>query len=464
MSNNDSIVVKEKKVIKNKSKERVQPHFLDISLREGNFREVNQGYLSYEEFLHEADRCIQCGKPKCEDGCPAHFSVKNMIKAVQDEDIDKALEYLYGTYCFPQSIDRICPRFCEQNCVLGIKGDPIQVMYIKRYLADNFAKPQNYADRSDLTGKNIAIIGAGPAGLTASYYLAKLGHNITVFEKAPIYGGMLTLGIPSYRLPRDVITTEIQNIGKVGVHFVKNYIYGKDFDYKHLFESGFDAVIIAHGAHAPKWMGLKGEQELEGSLHVVPFLRNHELGNAYDVKGKKVVVIGGGDTAIDAARVSKRLGANATIVYRRSRDEMPADKIEIEETDAEKIPINILTNPIEILSDGKKVTGLKLIKMQLGEPDASGRRRPVEIPGSEYTIECDVVIQAISQEPDMLGKEITINKWKAFEVDQETMATNVPGVYAAGDNVSGPLTAVNAIAQAHKAVKSVHEYVMNKNK
>jgi glutamate synthase (NADPH/NADH) small chain len=465
MSNNESITVKpEKKVIKNKNKEREQPHFLEIPLREGNFREVNLGYLSFEEFLHEADRCIQCGKPKCVEACPANFNVKELLLAVQNQDMDKALEYLYGTYCFPQSIDRVCPRFCEQNCVLGKKGDPIQVMYIKRYLADNFARPDNFADRADLTGKNIAVIGSGPAGLTASYYLAKLGHNVTVFEKAPIYGGMLTLGIPSYRLPRDVINGEIDAIGKVGVHFVKNMTYGKDFDHKKLFETGYDAVIIGHGAHAPKWMGLKGELDLEGSMHVVTFLKDFELGTKFDLEGKKVIIIGGGDTAIDAARVSKRLGAHSSIVYRRSREEMPADKIEIEETDAESIPINILTNPVEILSDGKKVTGLKLVKMELGEPDASGRRSPKVIPGSEYTIDCDIIIQAISQEPDIesFTKEYTMSKWKTFEVDQETMATNIPGVYAAGDNVSGPLTAVNAIAQAHKAVKSVHEYVMKK--
>ena len=463
MSDNDSMTIKPKKVIKNKSKERVQPHFLDVNLREGNFREVNLGYLSYDEFLHEADRCIQCGKAKCVEACPANFNVKELIKAVQDENIDKALEYLYGTYCFPQSIDRVCPRFCEQSCVLAKKGDPVQVMYIKRYLADNFARPENFNQRAPLTGKNIAVIGSGPAGLTASYYLAKLGHNVTVFEKSSIYGGMFTLGIPSYRLPRKVINDEIRAISETGIHFVSNYTYGKDFDHKKLFETGYDAVIIAHGAHAPKWMGLKGEQELEGSLHVVPYLRDHELGKAYDVKGKKVVVIGGGDTAIDAARVSRRLGADCMIVYRRSREEMPADKIEIEETDAEHIPINILTNPIEILSDGEKVTGLKLIKMELGEPDESGRRRPKPISGSEYTIACDVVIQAISQEPDILGDEIPLSKWKTFEVNQETMATEIPGVYAAGDNVSGPLTVVNAVAQAHKAVKAVHEFVMQKN-
>ena len=459
---NETVQVKEKKAFKNKSKERVQPHFLDENLRD-NFNEVNLGYISYDEFLLEANRCIRCGKPKCEEGCPAHFKIKDLFQAIQDENIDQALEILYGTYCFPQSIDRVCPRFCEQNCVLGLKGDPVQVMYVKRYLADNFAKSNTYADKKDLTGKNIAIIGSGPAGLTASYYLAKLGHNVTVFEKQPIYGGMLTLGIPSYRLPRNVINGEIESISKIGVHFVKNYTYGKDFDYKTLFETGYDAVVIAHGAHAPKWMGLKGEQELEGSLHVVPFLRDHELGKSYDVKGKKVIVIGGGDSAIDAVRVSKRLGADSMIVYRRSREEMPADKAEIEETDGEHIPINILTNPVEIISDGKKVTGLKLQKQQLGEPDASGRRFPKPIPGSEYVVACDVVIQAISQEPELFGQGLTTNKWKAFEVNQETMATNVPGVFAAGDDVTGPTTVVNAVAQAHIAVKSVHEYVMQKH-
>lgn len=210
-------------------------------------------------------------------------------------------------------------------------------------------------------------------------------------------------------------------------------------------------------------MGLNGEQELEGSLHVVDFLREYELNDELqDLSGKKIAVIGGGDTAIDAARVSKRLGADSMIFYRRSREEMPAEKIEIEDTDAERIPINVLNNPVEIINDGKKVTGLKLIKMELGEPDDSGRRRPVKIPGSEYTIDIDIIIQAISQEPDNLdfSKEYEMSKWKTFEVNEETMETNVSGLFAAGDNVSGPLTAVNAIAQAHKAVKNIHEYVM----
>ena len=460
MSNNDSIQVKPKKVIKNKSKERVQPHFLDLDLREGNFNEVNKGYITYDEYLLEAQRCIQCGKPKCVDACPAHFNIVELMKAVQDENIDLALEHLYGTYCFPQSIDRVCPRFCEQSCVLGKKGDPVQIMYIKRYLADNFNKSPSYANREDLTGKKIAVIGSGPGGLTAAYYLGKLGHDVTVYEKEPIYGGLFTLGIPSYRLPRQIIQSEVKSIEETGIHFVNNATYGKDFDYKTLFDQGYNAVVIAHGALKPKWMGMEGEKYLEGSLHVIPYLHDHEYGKAYDVKGKKVVVIGGGDSAIDAARVSKRMGADTQIVYRRSRNEMPADKDEIDETDAEKIPINVLTNPIEILSDGKKVTGLRLIKMELGEPDDSGRRRPVPIEGSEYNIDCDVVIQAISQTPEVFEGELKTNKWKAFDVNPETMETNVPGVYACGDNVAGPATVVNAVAQAHIAVKTVHEYVM----
>ena len=468
MTDNEQIAVNEnkpvKKVFKNRSKERVQPHFLDLDLREGNFNEVNLGYINYEEFLHEADRCIRCGKPKCVEACPAHFDIVGLMVALQDENIDKALEILYGTYCFPQSIDRVCPRFCEQECVLARKGDPIQIMYIKRYLADNFNKSPTYANRENLTGKKIAVIGSGPGGLTAAYYLGKLGHDVTVFEKEPIYGGLFTLGIPSYRLPRTIIQGEVKSIESTGIHFENNATYGKDFDYKTLFSQGYNAVVIAHGALVPKWMGMKGETELEGSLHVIPYLRDHEFGKAYDVKGKKVVVIGGGDSAVDAARVSKRLGADVQIVYRRSRNEMPADKAEIDETDAEKIPINILTNPVEILSnDGKKVTGLRLIKMELGAPDESGRRRPVEIAGSEYNIDCDVVIQAISQTPEVFEGELKTNKWKAFDVNSETMATNIPGVYACGDNVAGPSTVVNAVAQAHIAVKSVHDYLMNKN-
>lgn len=461
MADIEPVPVKKLRGRKKRRVKRLQPHFLEVSLREGNFDEVNKGCLTKEEFFSEVDRCKLCRHPKCIEACPVNFNIKSMMQAIQEDDIEKALEYLYDTYCFPQSLDRVCPRFCEQACKRGRRGDPIQIMYIKRYLADHFARPADFTHRARLTGKKIAIIGSGPAGLTASYYLAKLGHEISVFEKAPIYGGMLTLGIPSYRLPRNIINSEIKAIEETSVHFIKNSTYAKDFDYKTLFDQGFNAVIIAHGAHAPKWMGLQGEQYLEGSLHVVPFLRDHELGTGYDVKGKKVVIIGGGDTAIDAARVSKRLGADAQIVYRRSREEMPADKTEIVETDKENIPIIVLTNPVAILSnDGKKVTGLTVIKMKLGRPDDSGRPRPKPITGSEYTIKCDVIIQAISQEPELLGDELTTTKWQTFKVDQETMATNIPGVYACGDNVAGPSTVVNAVAQAHIVVKAVHEYVL----
>ena len=452
-------------VKQNKKKERVKPHTLPEELRIGNFAEVNLGYIDIAEVLEEANRCISCGKPKCVDGCPVKFQIPDFLKAIQEEEFDKAIDLLYGTYCFPQSIDRVCPRFCEQNCVLARKGDPIQIMHIKRFLADNFSKNALYAKTELPTNKNIAIIGSGPAGLTTAYYLAKLGHNITVYEKQEALGGMLMSGIPEYRLPKEILSNEINNIGMLGVKFITEQSFGKDFKYEDLLKTGFDALLIAHGAQKPKWMNLKGEKELEGSLDAIDFLREVNLGNKMNLVGKKVAVIGGGDVAIDAVRVAKRLGADSAIYYRRSKEEMPADKTEIEETEAEGIPINFLITPVEILSENGKVTGMTVMKMQLTEPDSSGRRKPIFIDHSSTNIEIDIIIQAISQEIELEGfpEELKLTGWNSFIVDPETMATNVPGIFAAGDNVSGPSTVANAVAQAHKAVKAIHKYLTKEN-
>ena len=453
-------------VKESKKKERVKPHTLSAELRMNNFAEVNLGYISLPEVQEEANRCLLCGKPKCVEGCPAKFQIPDFLRAIQEGKFDKAVELLYGTYCFPQSIDRVCPRFCEQNCVLGRKGDPIQIMHIKRFLADNFSRNDSYTKAEPPTGKNVAIIGSGPAGLTAAYYLAKIGHNVTIYERQELLGGMLMLGIPEYRLPKEVLSQEINNIGMLGVKFMIGQSFGQDFNYEDLFKTGFDAVLIAHGAHKPKWMNLKGEKELEGSLNAIDFLREINLGNKMNLEGKKVAVIGGVDVALDADRVAKRLGAESAIYYRRSKEEMPADKNEIEETEAEGIPINYLTTPIEISSQNGKVTGMTIMKMQLTEPDSSGRKKPVFIDHSNANIEIDMIIQAISQEMDTDGlpEDLKITEWKTFAVNPETMETNIPGIFAAGDNVAGPSTVVNAVAQAHKAVESIHNFLMNESR
>ncbi|OLS21541.1 MAG: Sulfide dehydrogenase subunit alpha precursor [Candidatus Heimdallarchaeota archaeon LC_3] len=440
----------------NRRKNRIDPHILPVSEREGNFNEVNLGYISLKEVKEEANRCIQCGKPKCIEGCPVAFNVPELIKLVQDGELEKARDILYDTYCFPKSIDRICPRFCEQNCVLGKKNDPIQIMHIKRYLADNLGKPKDYNKKGKLSKYSVAIVGAGPSGLTSAFYLAKQGVKVTIFEKTAIPGGMLTLGIPEYRLPLDILLSEVKDMEKLGVKIVYGKSYGKDYTHQTLKEKGFHAVLIAHGAHKPKWMGIPGE-DLEGSIHALEFLREVNLGNPV-VIGEKVAVIGGGDVAIDCVRVAKRMGSDAQIFYRRAKEQMPAEKEEIQETENENIPINFLNNPVEIIGENGKIIGMKVIKMQLGEPDSSGRARPIPIEGSEYIVEIDTVIQAISQEPDVgiiKDYDFKLSKWNTFEVNEETMETNIRGVFAAGDNVSGPLTAVNAINHGHLVVKSI---------
>ena len=459
-----SIVSKEKRPTRKKrSRERIEPHHTPVEDRIDNFNEVNLGYLSNEEIQLEAERCYECRKPKCVEACPAHFDVRNMLVHVREGDFEKATEMVDSFYCFPSSFNRICPAFCQDACIAGKKGDPIQILNIKRYLADNFDKPDSFYQRAPLTGKKIAIIGSGPAGLTAGYELSKLGHEVTIFEKRML-GGMLAVGIPEYRLSNKLLHREIRDLENVGVTFVERKAFGRDFTSEDLFNSGYDAIFIAHGAHKPKYMGIPGE-ELEGSMHAIDFLRKVAYGQK-NLIGEKVIVVGGGDVAIDAVRVSRRLGAEAEIVYRRTIEEMPATQQEIEETLEEKVPIHFLTNPVEIIGENGKVTGIKLIKMELGEPDDSGRRRPVPIEGSEYIMECDTVIQAISQEPEyeeFSNENIDISRWHTIEVDEETYMTKTPGIFAAGDNVSGPKTAIEAIAGAKKAVASIDNFVMNKD-
>jgi NADPH-dependent glutamate synthase beta subunit-like oxidoreductase len=333
---------------------------------------------------------------------------------------------------------------------------------IKRFLADNYDKPEDYYEVASPTGMSVAIIGSGPAGLTAAHQLAKEGHAVTIFEKQNILGGMLAVGIPEYRLPKDLLEEEIMDLQKFGIKFKTNVEFGKDQTYDDLMHSGYDAILIAHGAHAAKWIGIPGE-DLPGSIHAVDFLRDVALGKEVNI-GPKVIVVGGGDVAIDAVRVSTRLGCDAKIVYRRSLEEMPATKEEIDETMNEDIPINYLTNPVRIIGTDK-VEAVELIKMELGEPDDSGRRRPIPIEGSEFIVPVDTVIQAVSQEPGMDGiKEqgFKTTRWNTFEVMDGSYKTNIYGVFAAGDNVSGPRTAIEAIKQAKDAATEIDEFLQQK--
>lgn len=448
---------------KKRRREAIPAHHLPVYLRIGNMDEVNLGYIDQNEIKEEVDRCISCRKPKCVDACPGGFDIRGMVDHLKEDDFQGAADLVNDFYCIPSSFNRICPAFCQDACAIGKKGDSLQILNIKRYLADNFEKPASFYERKPRTDKMIAIIGSGPAGLTAAYDLAKKGHAVTVFEKLEIMGGMLAVGIPEYRLKNDLLLAEIKDLEKLGVVFVTDSSFGIDFDQDDLFNRGYNAVLITIGAHKPKYMGIPGEA-LEGNIHAIQFLRDVAMDKDPKI-GKNVMVIGGGDVAIDAVRVAARLGANAHIVYRRSKEEMPATKEEIKETDNEGIPIKFLTNPVEIIGGEGKVNRVKLIKMELGEPDESGRRRPVEIEGSEYFVEVDTVIQAISQEPEYRKiKEIgyKLSRWNTFDLEEGKWETNIAGVFAAGDAVSGPRTAIEAIDQARKAAIEIDEFLIGK--
>lgn len=465
MKNILKVLMTEKSKIEKKKRRReaIPAHHLPVYLRIGNMEEVNLGYTNKNEVEQEVERCILCRKPKCVEACPGDFDIRSVVEKLQENDFQGAADIVNTFYCIPASFNRICPAFCQQACAIGKKGDPLQILTIKRYLADHYEKPASFYEREPRTGKLVAIIGSGPAGLTAAYDLTKKGHAVTVFEKLEVMGGMLAVGIPEYRLKNELLHAEIRDLEKLGIVFVTDSSFGIDFDHDDLFDRGYEAILITIGAHKPKFMGIPGEG-LEGNIHAIQFLKDVAMGKNPKI-GKKVMVIGGGDVAIDAVRVANRLGSEGYIVYRRSKEEMPATKDEIKETENEGIPINFLTNPVEILGIDGKVSRVKLIKMQLGEPDESGRRRPIPIDGSEYFVEVDTIIQAISQEPEYRKiKEIgfQLDRWNTFDLPEGQWETNIPGVFAAGDAVSGPRTAIEAIDQARKAAIAIHKFLGGK--
>ncbi len=442
-----------------RSKIEIKPHFLPVEERGLNFNEVNLGYINEQEVIDEAERCLSCKKPRCEMACPTGFSVPKMLLAIKEGDMQKAADVVNDYFCTPSSQNRICPAFCQDACVVGRRGDAINILNVKRYLSDNYVKPASFYERQPLTHKRIAVIGSGPGGLTAAHELARLGHDVTIFERSTL-GGMLAVGIPEYRLKNSLLHAEIKDLEKLDIKFELGESFGKDYTHKDLFEQGYSAVVIAIGAHKPKFMNIPGS-ELKGSIHAIEYLRHVAQGKDVDI-GKRAIVIGGGDVAIDAVRVSRRMGVESEIVYRRSLEEMPATKEEIHATIEEKIPINFLTNPVEIIGDGEKVTHVKLVKMELGEPDESGRRRPSPIEGSEYIMEVNTVIHAISQEPDVddVRNDFELTRWNTFTTkDEDSFETSVAGVFAVGDTVSGPKTAVEAISHAKKAVIEIDNYL-----
>jgi NADH-quinone oxidoreductase subunit F len=359
---------------------------------------------------------------------------------------------------------RICPAFCESRCRRGELDQPIAIRQLKRYMADHEIKNPWTPARATAEApkiEKVAIIGAGPAGLTAALRLAQWGYRVTVYDAAPVAGGWMALGIPEYRLPRDVLNEEIDNIRRAGVNIELNTALGKDFTLQELFdEMGYQAVVLAIGAHSSSRLGVPGE-ELEGVMHGTTFLKNVALGKLPKIDGQRVAVIGGGNSAVDAARTALRLGASeVTLVYRRTRADMPAQDLEVQEAEEEGVRLQLLTTPTAVLGD-IKATGLKLQPQELGEFDSSGRRRPMPIEGAEYVIDVDIVIPAIGQMPDLSclnGDSPEVNRNQTFRVGR-TLETSRPGVFAAGDAVLGPATVIEAVEQGNKVALAVDEYL-----
>lgn len=449
----------------------------DPKVRATNFEEVCLGY-NMEEAMEEASRCIGCKNAKCVQGCPVSIDIPSFIKEIKTGNIEEAYKVIGQSSALPAICGRVCPQEsqCEGQCIRGIKGEPISIGKLERFVADyaleNNIKP---VGAEKLNGHKVAVIGSGPAGLTCAGDLAKLGYEVTVFEALHELGGVLVYGIPEFRLPKQkVVAKEIEKVKELGVKFESNVVIGKSTTIDQLIEEeGFEAVFIGSGAGLPKFMGIPGENA-NGVFSANEYLTRSNLMKAFDdsydtpiAAGTKVAVVGGGNVAMDAARTALRLGAEVHIVYRRSEEELPARVEEVHHAKEEGIIFDLLTNPKEILvDDNGNVTGMKVIKMELGEPDASGRRRPVEVPGSEYTIDVDTVIMSLGTSPNPLISSTTegleINKWKCIVADENNGKTSKAGVYAGGDAVTGAATVILAMGAGKAAAKGIDEYLRDK--
>lgn len=449
----------------------------DAKVRATNFEEVCLGY-NKEEAMEEAVRCINCKNAQCIKGCPVSIDIPGFIEKVKEGDIEAAYQVISESSALPAVCGRVCPQEsqCEGKCIRGIKGEPISIGKLERFVADwaaeNDIKPQGAKEKN---GKKVAVIGSGPAGLTCAGDLAKMGYEVTIFEALHEPGGVLVYGIPEFRLPKTkVVAKEIENVKALGVKIETNVVIGKSVTIDELIsEEGFDAVFIGSGAGLPKFMGIPGEQA-NGVFSANEYLTRSNLMKAFDsssntpiTRGKKVAVVGGGNVAMDAARTALRLGAEVHIVYRRSEEELPARVEEVHHAKEEGIIFDLLTNPVEILQDENGwVSGMKCIRMELGEPDESGRRRPVEVPGSEFVIEADTVIMSLGTSPNPLISSTTegleINKWKCIVADEEFGKTSKEGVYAGGDAVTGAATVILAMGAGRAGAKGIDEYLKNR--
>ena len=446
-------------------------------VRNKNFDEVCLGY-NIDEAKEEATRCINCKNAKCITGCPVSINIPAFIAQVKDGNIEEAYKIISESSALPAVCGRVCPQEsqCEGKCIRGIKGEAISIGKLERFVADyareNNIKPVVNAEKKN---KKVAVIGSGPSGLTCAGDLAKMGYDVTIFEALHEAGGVLVYGIPEFRLPKKtVVASEIENVKALGVKIETNVIIGKSLTIDQLLEEeDFDAVFIGSGAGLPRFMGIPGENA-NGVFSANEYLTRSNLMKAfrddYDTpiaRFNKVAIVGGGNVAMDAARTALRLGAEVHIVYRRSESELPARAEEVHHAKEEGIIFDLLTNPTEIIADENGwVKGMKCVKMELGEPDASGRRKPVEIPGSEFVMDLDAVIMSLGTSPNPLisstTKGLEVNKRKCIVAEEENGATSKTGVYAGGDAVTGAATVILAMGAGKAAAKGIDEYLSNK--
>ena len=446
-------------------------------IRATNFEEVCLGY-NEEEAMAEASRCLNCKNPRCVGKCPVSVPIPRFIEQVKNGNFAEAAKIIAEASALPAVCGRVCPqeRQCESQCVLGIKGEAISIGKLERFVAD-WSREHNVdlSETAPKNGKKVAVIGSGPAGIACAGDLAKLGYDVTVFEALHEAGGVLVYGIPEFRLPKDtVVKSEVENLKKLGVKIETNVIIGRTVTIDELFdEEGFEAVFIGSGAGLPRFMGIKGE-DANGVFSANEFLTRNNLMKAfkenYDTPikaGTKVAVVGGGNVAMDAARTALRLGAEVHIVYRRGEEELPARVEEVHHAKEEGVIFDVLTNPTEIIEDEKGwVKGMKCVKMELGEPDASGRRSPIAIEGSEFVMDVDTVIMSLGTSPNPLisstTKGLEVNKRGCIVATEETGASSREGVFAGGDAVTGAATVILAMGAGKKAAAGIHEYLQNK--
>ncbi|HHW46500.1 MAG TPA: NADPH-dependent glutamate synthase [Clostridiales bacterium] len=448
----------------------------DPNIRNKNFDEVALGYTE-EQAIEEATRCLNCKHKPCVGGCPVNVRIPEFIQLVTKGDFEGAYHVIKQTNSLPAVCGRVCPqeKQCEAVCVRGIKHEPVAIGRLERFVADWYMKNRGDLPKKPVSnGIKVAVVGAGPAGLTCAGDLAKLGYEVTIFEAFHTPGGVLVYGIPEFRLPKKIVQKEIEYLEALGVEIKTNMVIGKVLTIDELIEMGYKAVFIGSGAGLPKFLGIEGEN-LIGVYSANEYLTRINLMKAYldeydtpIIRHKSIAVIGGGNVAMDAARSAKRMGTeNVYIIYRRSFDEMPARHEEIAHAQEEGIVFKILTNPTRIIGDSSgHVTGIECVRMQLSEPDASGRKRPVKIEGSEFTIDVDGVIVAVGTSPNPLIKNTTMDleyTQNGCLIVNEDMQTSKPGVYAGGDAVTGAATVILAMGAGKNAAKSIHEYLSSKS-